>query len=98
MHLSKCGIVVCFGRIIYKQFVLKKHKGLVKKFVGCVILRYISACVPYNMTVYSGKYMKHAPILITIAAGTVTGLKMWDTNCTQTKYLLSYLMIYMLRH
>ena len=63
------------------------------KFVGCVILRYISACVPYNMTVYSGKYMKHAAIWITTAAGTIIGLKMWDTNCTQTKYLLSYLMI-----
>jgi hypothetical protein len=45
------------------------------------------AAVPYSVTVYCGKDIKRAAVLITAGDGTVTGLKMWNKNCTPTTYL-----------
>jgi hypothetical protein len=47
--------------------------------------------------VYSGSDRKCATPSMTATDATVTGLKMWDTNCTWTTNLQSYFMIYILR-
>jgi hypothetical protein len=98
-HLATDEIIVLFkGRVVFKQYIPKKHKRFgIKIYKLCDSKGYT-----YNMPVYLGRDRKRATASMTTTHTTVTRLKqlkILDTNSTWTIFslLLTYLMIYIQR-
>ena len=63
-------ILLCKGRVIFKQYITEKHKHFgIKLYKFCDSKVHI-----YNMTVYAGKDRKHVTPSMTATHATVTGL------------------------
>jgi hypothetical protein len=95
-HSAIDEIIVLFkGRVVFKQYIPKKHK----RFGIKIYELGDSKGYTYNMSVYLGRDRKHATASVTTTHVTVTGLKILDTNSTWTIFslLLTYLTIYIQR-
>ena len=83
-HLAADEIIVLFkGRVIFKQYIPKKHKQFViKLYKFCDSKVHI-----YNMTVYAGKDRKHVTPSMTATHVTVTELTVRIENVGHTLYM-----------
>jgi hypothetical protein len=99
-HLAVDKIIVLFkGRVIFKQYIPKKHKLFgIKIYKLCYSKRYI-----YNMSVYLDKDRKRVTATMTANHATVSGLTTRIENLGHKLYmdnfspLLTYLTIYIRR-